>query len=260
MNLLFALFLALTTLVANAQTPAPDRPTFEVASVKLNPNPSRFTPIHFRPDGVSLTAVDLRVVLILAYGVRDFQIVGPDWLRDNAGLNRFNVEARASHPVPEEQLRLMLRPLLADRFHLTLHHEQKEMAVIALRPARSGAKIKPSAGGVPPDTQWVGFAGVSYTGNGFINAPMEALATAVGACTGGALPPVVEQTGLKGRFDFTAPRVLHPPPDAPAPTDEDRLAACDLIAQQDVGMTLNRTKAPVDILVIDHADKVPTEN
>jgi uncharacterized protein (TIGR03435 family) len=89
---------------------------------------------------------------------------------------------------------------------------------------------------------------------------MEALATAVGKCTGDALPPVIDQTGLKGRFDFTAPRVFRPKPDDPPPTDEDKLAACDLIAQQDVGMTLKRAIAPVDILVIDHADKVPTEN
>jgi uncharacterized protein (TIGR03435 family) len=205
--------------------------------VKLNPAPTRGNPIHFGPDSVTLISADLRVVLILAYGVRDFQIIGPDWLRDSTGSNRINIEAKASHPVPEEQLRLMLRPLLADRFHLTLHREQKEMPVLGLRAARSGMKIKPSAGGVPPGTQWEGFAGVSYTGNGFINAPMQALAAAVSHCTGGALPPVVDQTGLKGRFDFTAPRVLPPPQrDAPGFTDDDKLAACD------------------------HADKVPTEN
>jgi uncharacterized protein (TIGR03435 family) len=155
----------------------------------------------------------------------------------------------------------MLRILLADRFHLTLHREQKEMPVIAMRPARSGTKVTPSAGDVPFDTQWIGFVGVLETGRKFINAPMEALAAAVGVCTGGGLPPVIDQTGLKGRFDFAPPMPLpRPPPDAPAVTDEDRLAGCDFNAQRDVGMTLKRTKAPVDILVIDHADKTPTEN
>jgi uncharacterized protein (TIGR03435 family) len=234
--------------------------SFEVASVKLNPNPSR-TPVHFGRDNVNLISVDLRVVLMLAYGVRDFQIQGPDWLRDLNGAHRFNVEAKAPHPVPEDRLGLMLRTLLADRFHLTLHHEQREMAVIAMRPARSGVKVIPTVGGVPPDTQWTGFPGVLFTDYKFINAPMEALATAVGACTGNMLPPVVDQTGLKGRFDFAPPPRLPPqPPDAPAMTDEDRLAGCDLNAQRAVGMTLKRAKAFVDILVIDHADKVPTED
>ncbi len=234
-------------------------PSFEVASVKVNPTPGRGT-FHVGPDRLNLTRISLGSILIIAYGVRDFQIVAPDWVTNPNG-SRFDIDAESSHPVPEDQLRLMLRPLLAERFHLTLHHEHKEMPAIAMQPARSGAKVTPSAGGVPPNTQWQGFAGVLFDGHKFMNAPMEALAVAVGVCTGGGLPPVIDQTGLKGRFDFAPPMPLPPQqPDAPAVTDEDRLAACDLNAQRDVGMTLKRTKAPVDILVIDHADKIPTEN
>jgi uncharacterized protein (TIGR03435 family) len=155
----------------------------------------------------------------------------------------------------------MLRPLLAERFHLTLHHEQKEMAVIAMRQARSGAKVTSPADSIQPDTQWMGFAGVLWTGSKFINATTESLAAAVGACTGRGLPPVIDQTGLKGRFDFVPPPIRLPPaPDGSALADEDRLAACNLLTQENVGITLTRTKAPVDLLVIDHADKVPTEN
>jgi uncharacterized protein (TIGR03435 family) len=242
-----------------AQTRAP---RFEVASVRLNPTlPRGGVQIHFTNDSVHLTGAPLNILLILAYGVRDFQVVGPDWLRVNTGGNLFSVDAKAPHPVPEEQLHLMLRTLLADRFHLRLHREQKEMPVIAMRPARSGSKATPSAGGVPPDTQWLGFPGVLWTGSKFVNATTESLAAAVGACTGGGLPPVIDQTGLKGRFDFVPPPIRLPPaPDGSAPADEDRLAACNLLTQQNVGITLTRTKAPVDILVIDHADKVPTAN
>src|SRR6185437_12616561 len=173
---------------------------------------------------------------------------------------------KASHPVPEQQLRLMLRTLLADRFHLTLHQTQKEMPVIALREANSGVELQPFTGSTPPDSQWLGFTGVSQTfvqgHHVFRNAPMEAVATAVSATCAGpnALPPVVDQTGLKGRFDFTLRDLPPPPPGAAPPTEDDQLAACGLIVQQDLGLTLSRAKAPVDILVIDHADKVPTEN
>lgn len=253
-----ALLLSLASLL-QAQSKAPK---FEVASIKLNPTFVRgITPIHFGSDSVRLSFTDLSMVLILAYGVRDFQIVGPDWLHANRGGNSFNIDAKASHPVPEAQLRLMLRPLLADRFHLTLHHEQKEMPVIAMRQARSGAKVKSSVDAIQPDTQWLGFAGVLWTGSKFINATADSLAAAVGACTGGGLPPVIDQTGLKGRFDFVPPPIRLPPAaDGSALADEDRLAACNLLTQENVGITLTRTKAPVDILVIDHADKVPTEN
>jgi uncharacterized protein (TIGR03435 family) len=254
-----ALLLSLASLIpAQAKAPA-----FEVASIKLSSGFSR-APIHFGPDSVKLTAIDLRIALILAYGVRDFQIAGPDWLRDNSGASHFTVDAKAAHAVPEDQLRLMLRPLLADRFHLTLHHEQREMPVIALRSAGSGVKLKPTSAAALPDTQWLGFPGVSQTAvqghHVFVTAPLEAVAAAVGICTGNALPPVVDQTNLKDRYDFTLRNLAPPPPDAPAITDDDKLAACGLIAEQDLGLTLNRAKAPVDILVIDHADKVPTEN
>jgi uncharacterized protein (TIGR03435 family) len=254
---------AICLLVLAGLLPAQSQaPRFEVASVKLNPTlPRGGVQIHFSHDSVHLTGAPLSIVLLLAYGVRDFQIVGPDWLRLNTGGNLFDVEAKAPHSVPEEQLRLMLRTLLADRFHLALHREQKQMPVIAMRPARSGAKVTPPAGGVQPDTQWLGFPGVLWTGSKFINATPESLAAAVGACTGGGLPPVIDQTGLKGRFDFVPPPIRLPPaPDGSALADEDRLAACNLLAQQNVGITLTRTKAAVDILVIDHADKVPTGN
>ena len=235
---------------------------FEAASVKLTPElPRGGFQAHFTHDSIHVTGAPLNILLILAYGGRDFQIVGPDWLRMNTGGNLFNIDAKAPHPVPEEQLHLMLRTLLADRFHLTLHREQKQMPVIAMRPARSGPKVTPSAGGIPPDTQWLGFPGVLWTGSKFVNATTESLAAAVGACTGGGLPPVIDQTGLKGRFDFVPPPIrLPPPPDGSALTDEDKFAGCNLATQRAVGITLTRTKAAVDILVIDHADKIPTEN
>jgi uncharacterized protein (TIGR03435 family) len=254
---------ALCLLCLTGLLPAQSKaPRFEVASVRLSPElPRGGFQAHFTHDSVHVTGAPLNILLILAWGGRDFQIVGPDWLRMNTGGNLFNIDAKAPHPVPEEQLHLMLRTLLADRFHLTLHREQKQMPVIAMRQAHSGAKVTPSAAGVLPDTQWLGFPGVLWTGSKFINATTESLAAAVGACTGGGLPPVIDQTGLKGRFDFVPPPIRLPPaPDGSALADEDRLAACNLLTQQNVGITLARTKAPVDILVIDHADKVPTEN
>ena len=255
--------LALVTL-ATAQT----QPAFEVASVKLNETPGA-TPVKFGPDRVTLTSVDLRIALILAYGIRDFQLVGPDWLRDSAGSKRFDIVAKASHPVSGDQLRLMLRTLLNDRFHVTLHWDKKQMPVIALIPAKGGPRFHQSAPGIELDSQWLGFTNVRQQPargsdgrlhHQFTNAPMAALAAALSASMGNSVEPVVDITGLQGRYDFVLRDAPPPSADDPPQTADDKVAIYKTIVQDDLGLTLERRKAPVDILVIDRADKVPTEN
>jgi uncharacterized protein (TIGR03435 family) len=96
----------------------------------------------------------------------------------------------------------------------------------------------------------------------FTNAPMAALAVALSASMPFSPEPVVDMTELPGRFDF----VLHDPPrpqrlDSNDPPDfDDMIAAQKAILQDELGLTWERRKAPVDVLVIDHADKVPTSN
>ncbi len=244
------------------------KPAFEVASLKLNEAPSR-TPVRFGADSVTLTSVDLRIALILAYNIRDFQIIGPDWLRDNNGAKRFNVTAKASKAVPEEQLRLMLRTLLAERFHLTVHWDKKSMPAVALLPFKGGPKFHPSAAGIVIDSQWLGFPNVRQQAtpgadgrlqHEFTNAPMAALAAAVSASMGAGVDPVVDLTGLPGRYDFVLRDAPRPPADEPPPSPDERIANYKTIVQDELGLTLERRKAPIDILVVDNADKVPTEN
>jgi uncharacterized protein (TIGR03435 family) len=243
-------------------------PAFEVASVKLSETPGG-APIRFGRDGLTLTSIDLRIALILAYDVRDFQIQGPDWLRDAAGAKRFTIVAKASHPVPEEQLRLMLRTLLAERLHLTLHRDKKEMPVIALVAGKGAPKFHPAAPGIELDSQWLGFTNVRQTPardsegrmrHSFTNAPMATLAAALSASMGGGVDPVVDLTGLEGRYDFALRDAPSVPAGEPPPSPEDRFAAYKTIVQDDLGLTLQRRKAFVDILVIDQADRVPMEN
>ena len=118
------------------------------------------------------------------------------------------------------------------------------------------------------DSQFLGFNNVRHLGgrspdgrgeHSFTNAPMAALATALSASMPFSQDPVLDMTGLPGRFDF----VLHDAP-RPAPGEtpnfEDMIAAQKTIVQDELGLTWERRKAPVDILVVDHADKVPTEN
>ena len=70
---------------------------------------------------------------------------------------------------------------------------------------------------------------------------------------------VVDMTGLSGRFDFVV-REMPPPAFGDPPTAEDKLAFSRTLVQDEMGLTLERRKAPVDMLVVDHADKTPTVN
>lgn len=259
---------AALALLCSGSLQSESAPAFEVASVKLSEEPSR-TPVRFGADSVTLTSVDLRIALILAYNVRDFQIVGPDWLRDINGAKRFNVTAKAAHAVPEEQLRLMLRALLSERFHLTMHWDRKSMPAVVLLPFKSGPKFHSSAAGIAIDSQWLGFPNVRHQAtpgadgrlrHEFTNAPMAALAAAVSASMGADVDPVVDLTGLPGRYDFVLRDAPRPPAGEPAPSPEERIAVYKTIVQDELGLTLERRKAPIDMLIIDSADKVPTEN
>jgi uncharacterized protein (TIGR03435 family) len=89
---------------------------------------------------------------------------------------------------------------------------------------------------------------------------MSALAMAVSAALGNGADPVLDMTGLQGRYDFFLRDAPRPLADDPAQTPDDRFALNKAIVQDDLGLTLQRRKASVEIFVIDHADKVPTEN
>jgi uncharacterized protein (TIGR03435 family) len=238
-------------------------PSFEVASVKVHDAPTPpLARIEFGRDGLTLREIDLSIGLTLAYGVRNYQIQGPDWL--HFGGKFFDVVAKASGPVSRDQLRLMLRALLAERFHLTFHREQKEMPVIALLVAKGGPKLHASAPGTEIDSQWIGFDNMLQvpgpTGHMFTNTPMSALAMAVSASLGGGADPVVDMTGLQRRYDFFLRDAPRPLVDDPPQTPDDRFALNKAIVQDDLGLTLQRRKAPIEMFIVDHADKVPIEN
>lgn len=143
---------ALALLPALAQTPA-DKPTFEVASVKPAPPP---TPGPFRtgmrggpessdPGQATFSNVNQRFLLATAYNVQDYQISGPGFL----DIERYNVVAKVPKGATKEQFRLMLQDLLAERFHMTLHRETKQLPLYALVVAKSGPKMKKAD---PPKT------------------------------------------------------------------------------------------------------------
>jgi uncharacterized protein (TIGR03435 family) len=238
-----AALILFTSGLALAQTAEP--PAFEVAAVK--PNHSGRTDQHSDSDNGRITCVNmtLKRYISKAYAVREDQISGPDWL----GTERFDLVAKAPGKVHEDALNQMLRTLLAERFKLTLHRENKEGRVYALTVAKGGFKLKPVASTGDSTTS---------TSRGSMTvqqATMERVANGLSRHVGF---PVVDLTGLDGVFDFK----LTWDPAADESTDDARDSGPSIYTalQQQLGLKLESRKMPVEILVIDHAEKIPTEN
>src|SRR5262245_56511116 len=121
-----------------AQTPSPPiSPTFDVASVKANKSGGRG---GMRPQPSGLVATNLNVKFLIqdAYSVEDFQVAGgPAWIEND----RYDITAKANGQITNEQRKLMLQSLLADRFRLQLHRETKELPVYALVASKGGLKL-----------------------------------------------------------------------------------------------------------------------
>lgn len=238
---------------AAAQTPA-----FEVASIKPNlvskqgGEGSRRENTQTSPDSLTMRNVTLRTCIAWAYRVQPSQVTGPGWI----GEERYDLAAKAAGPAAEAQLRLMLQTLLAERFKLMLHRQQKEMEVLAAVVAKGGPKLKPAENPDGPYSIARGGGAAAFTAKSI---SMEDAA----ALLSGALPmPVVDMTGIKGRFDVTVdltPYIADVQKQGAAEFDviQDLL---NRVAQEQLGLRLESRKAPVELLVVDSAEKGPSEN
>lgn len=229
-------------------------PTFEVATVKANrsgENGDR------RPDlrnGV-LTArnVTLHTMLRAAYGLHESRIVGPDWLDSD----RYDLAGKAPANVPDTEFMPMLQALLKERFQLAVHRETKEMAVFDMVVAKGGLKIWPydPARPVPKPALPANVTSAMTASNGVYT--MAELATHL---TAAASRPVLDKTGLEGRYGFFLfwTQLSADAADAAAGSS----GPPDLFAavEQQLGLKLQPNKEPVEILIVDHAERVPTEN
>jgi len=284
---------------AQAQPSAPL--TFEVATVKpaAAPEPGKFMMIGISGGPGSADPGQIRgiatlsMLLMTAYDVKTYQITGPPWLN----MERYEIIAKVPAGATKDQVRVMWQNLLADRFGLTLHHQSKIFQVEEMQLAKAG-KLKESTldANTPEAQPPVGpFTPPKMDKNGVpeLSAPGLIMMMTVGptgpsahmvgkaqtiaqlaGMVGNELDrPVVDKTGLTGKYDFVLefapdPTRFHLPPGAGPPpgpggdanpTDPTGLTIVGALQQQ-LGLRLVSTKASLDTLIIDHAEKVPTEN
>jgi uncharacterized protein (TIGR03435 family) len=226
-------------------------PAFEVASVKRNntSEPGRQGAlfrenINTTEGSVTLRNVTLKSCIKWAYGLQDPQISGPDWI----AVERYDIVAKSVRPTSEGQLRLMLKTLLADRFNLVVHSEIKSLSVVALALGKNRPKLHESETNGP---------GVLRASGGRIVAQNTSMAELAAVLSDPLRAPVLDVTGLTSRYDFSLDFSSFVPEAGQTP---DEMTATVTVVQQQLGLKLEARKLPTEILVLDHADKVPIEN
>jgi uncharacterized protein (TIGR03435 family) len=233
--------------------------TFEVASIKPTTPGAPDGGVHPAPGGMRYVGNNwmLRNYLSVAYQVKPEQIAGgPGWL----DTEPYDLNAEAEKPSSIEELHIMLQNLLSERFKLRFHHETKEMSAYVLTVDKGGPKnlkVHPSPGG--------GDLNINKDVEQFLHERWSAHCASMDYFTFVLAPifdrPVLNQTGVQGCFDFELKFTRELPPgfkegqlfngtpiDTYGPTIYQAL-------QGELGLKLESKKAPVETLVIDHAEK-----
>ena len=241
---------------------APDaNPAFEVATIKPSDPAHPQQIITLRGAEVITTNVTVHALINLAYWLHPKQLTGgPSWTE----TEKFDMAGKPDVPGQPsvDQMKTMIQKLLTDRFQLKFHFEKRELPVYAVRPIKTDAKMTPSQ----DDPKAIAGFNIGRNPKGmmmvFRNSPISQFTAVLQNSTD---RPVVDQSGLTGKYDFTlnftpdaamAARLGCPPPPADNPD-----AAPDLFAafQQQLGLKLEPARAPTDVMVIDSVEK-PSEN
>jgi len=274
---------------SQAQSTSQNALVYEVASIKPNKSGQNMVSLRMAPDGLSGTNVTLHMLMKNAYGVEDNQIEGaPSWFTSE----RYDIEAKMDSAAADELRKLneeerklqrqrMLQALLADRLKLSIHRETKELPTYALVVAKNGPKLheaKPGDadpnGSKGPDGRGRQGIWMQMGGGGMMDLTVQGqpLASLARLLTGQLHRTVVDNTGLKGNYDFKlqwtrdesqgamfkGPELgpsggaSPPPPDSSGPSIFTAI-------QEQLGLKLESQKGPVEILVVDHVER-PSEN
>jgi len=288
------LVLGFARTAAQNAAPADAEPRFEVASIRatdLTTMAATGITVQMLPNGMKATRVTVRMLIVTAYQLRDYQLVGgPGWM----GTDRFDISARAADRVTPQVARQMLKNLLHDRFALRAHTETRQVDVHALVLANADGRLGPGLkrtsaeceatldaqkkGTAPPSGRpdfeqlrkqtSCGMSMMSSSASGASNYSMGAvmLDRLVNQIAGEVRGPVVDRTGLTGLFDIlleyaSQSRQLQaaPPVNAPDLTKDVAPATMRDALREQLGLKLETEKGPLEMLVIDSLER-PSEN
>jgi len=228
-------------LILGAQDGTGPGPQFEVASIKPGAPGARGPTIYNPTRGrFAIDSITTKALIAYAYDARDFQVSGgPSWI----GSEEYNIVAKPQGEASNERILAMARRLLAERFNLTLHHESKEMPVLALTGSKGGARLHPSDATGGPEVRG---------GRGRLIARRVTMGMLAAQLAGRVLGrAVLDRTGIAGEFDVD---LAWTPDESPDPG-----ASIFTALQEQLGLKLETQKGVVDVLVIDHVER-PSAN
>lgn len=224
--------------------------TFEVASIRASQfqnadgEGSQRESIEASGDRLTMRSVTLRSCIGWAYNIPDFEIAG------DLGTDRFDITAKAPTPSTILQMRAMLETLLADRFKLTFHRETRQLSSLTLVVAKGGPKLHASQEDGP---------GILRPSRGAMVAQHATMSEFITTLAGPLRTPVVDKTGLTGRYDFTVDLSSYFA-QTKAGEQPDLTGIMMSALREQVGLNLESRREAVEMLVVDHIERSPTGN
>lgn len=226
-------------------------------SADVHAGRSGFTDGVFIDRGrVETESATMLTLIATAYSVEtDMVVGGPNWL----DADRFYVAAHAAPSTPDATMRLMLQTMLAERFHLAVHREDRPMPVYALRVGKRGLKLKRSSLKEGPGDCRVRREGATITAECQSIAMDQFVLDLRGMANNYVNHPAVNMTGLQGGYDFTL--VFTARGQLRKASDPDAAADITLFAGlEKLGLELEPDIQPRPVIVVDHVDQKPTAN
>jgi uncharacterized protein (TIGR03435 family) len=235
--------------------PQPTSPSFDVASVRPSEHevgPDYNNQITYSPAGFTARNVTLRRLVAEAWHCQMNQVLGPPWLDHN----EYDITARTPEGTTHEQISMMLRALLVDRFRLKQHDDTRQMRVYELAIGEAGPKIHP----IDEGTTAPAGSGFHFRGDMRQFADLLAVQFSIPAPdspgvpvrAGGSQIPVLDKTGLQGIYEFSV--------DSRPELGTDTFTAWKRALADQLGLKIESRKEDVSVVVVDDAAKIPAAN
>jgi uncharacterized protein (TIGR03435 family) len=256
---LFALaVLMLLAATGFSQSPAA-RSQFDAASIRINQSADRPS-TRYDPGRVELHKASIKHLVRRAFPVPDYQVVWPAWVGDRSPLG-YDVSVTFPTDTSAERLQLMFQDLLATRFGLTMHWETRDVRAFEVRASERGTRLQEAVNPAPP-TDYPKYSTKIVSG-------VWHLSTQLGGAPSGLTiegfleaitqlhildRPIVDASGIKGYYDIDLT--------APAEVPDNKPATSELLSALDkqLGLKASLKTLSLQMLVVDHLERIPTEN